>query len=91
MPVAVPGNRWDLFDVPELGAWEPSLRVSVVIPYYENPDDLELTLAGLAQRQPGAAERPTGGAVRERCRGARAVLGAGAHGARAGVFAHRGI
>lgn len=50
MPVAVPGNRWDLFDVPELGAWEPSLRVSVVIPYYENPDELELTLAGLSQQ-----------------------------------------
>jgi GT2 family glycosyltransferase len=44
----IPHNRWDTLDVPALGAWTPSLRVTVVIPYYRQRDALELTLTGLA-------------------------------------------
>ncbi len=44
--VAVPGNRWDLVD-PD-GSDTPD--VSVVIPYYDGPDDLALILAALARQ-----------------------------------------
>jgi|GEM_PF-1313213 len=43
----VPCNRWDLLDVPELGRWTPTRRVSVVLPYYDAPDALRLTLEAL--------------------------------------------
>lgn len=46
----LPHNRWDLLDVPELGEWTPTQRVTVVIPCYQQPDALELTLAGLARQ-----------------------------------------
>lgn len=46
----MPRNRWDLLDVPELGAWEPTLRVSVILPYYENPEELHRTLLGLGEQ-----------------------------------------
>jgi glycosyltransferase involved in cell wall biosynthesis len=50
---AVPHNRWDLLAPPDLGAWEPRMRVSVVIPYYERPRELARTLAALeAQTYP---------------------------------------
>lgn len=42
---AVPGNRWDLAGPPQEG-----LRVSVVVTHYEQPRELERTLAAL-QRQ----------------------------------------
>ena len=45
---AVPGNDWCTLEVPELGAWRPSLRVSVVLPCYQGQEALELTFAGLA-------------------------------------------
>jgi GT2 family glycosyltransferase len=43
-------NRWDLLDVPAIGGWEPRLSVSVVIPYYQAPDAIRLTLAALAEQ-----------------------------------------
>lgn len=46
----VPRNRWDRLDVPDLGAWTPERKVSVVLPYYEAPDALRLTLAALAEQ-----------------------------------------
>ncbi len=50
---AVPKNRWDQIPVPELGEWSPTLTVTVVLPYYERPEELERTLAGLnAQTYP---------------------------------------
>lgn len=45
-----PGNRWDELEVPDLGAWTPTRRVSVVLPYYEAPAELEITLAALARQ-----------------------------------------
>ena len=48
-----PRNRWDHLDVPELGAWQPTRTLSVVIPYYQARDALEITLAALgAQTYP---------------------------------------
>ena len=44
----VPGNRWDQLDIPALGQWTPTRRVTVVLPYFQAPDALENTLAGLA-------------------------------------------
>ena len=46
-PAAVRGNDWRSLDVAPPAAFEPSLRASVVIPYYEAPEALALTLAGL--------------------------------------------
>jgi len=41
-------NDWGSLAVPELGAWEPSLNVSVVIPAYDAGRLLPVVLAGLA-------------------------------------------
>ena len=49
-PVSVAGNRWVDIHKPELDDWEPSLHVSVIIPYYERSRELNLTLAGLSQQ-----------------------------------------
>lgn len=50
----VPANRWDRLDPPELGRWEPSILVTVVIPAYGGQEDLDRVLAGLAaQSYPG--------------------------------------
>lgn len=46
----VPHNRWDLLDVPGLGEWSPTEVVTVVIPYFQQPDELALTMAGLARQ-----------------------------------------
>lgn len=43
----VPGNRWDLIGVPTLGAWQPTLPVTIVIPHYERPDALAVVLEAL--------------------------------------------
>ncbi len=43
-------NCWDQLEVPALGAWQPERRVSVVVPYYEAPEALRLTLAALAHQ-----------------------------------------
>jgi glycosyltransferase involved in cell wall biosynthesis len=48
VPIVVPHNRWDLLDPPSLGLWEPTLRLTVVIPYYERPAELARTLHALA-------------------------------------------
>jgi GT2 family glycosyltransferase len=45
-----PSNRWDELAVPDLGTWTPTRRVSVVLPYYEAPAELEITLAALARQ-----------------------------------------
>ncbi|GAA3166594.1 hypothetical protein GCM10010466_66740 [Planomonospora alba] len=49
------GNDYRALAVPEIGAWTPTLRVSVVIPAYGGQDKLDLVLAGLAvQTYPAA-------------------------------------
>ncbi|MDE0441465.1 MAG: glycosyltransferase [Gammaproteobacteria bacterium] len=46
-PNTVPYNDWRQVDVPPADAFEPTLGVSVIVPYYEAPEKLVLTLAGL--------------------------------------------
>jgi glycosyltransferase involved in cell wall biosynthesis len=46
----VPGNDYSVLEPPDIGAWTPSLHVSVVVPAYGNQDKLDLTLAGLARQ-----------------------------------------
>ncbi|MDE0658214.1 MAG: glycosyltransferase [Gammaproteobacteria bacterium] len=46
-PNTVPYNDWRQVDVPPVDEFEPTLGVSVVVPYYEAPEKLALTLAGL--------------------------------------------
>ena len=41
------GNDWRSLPVPPVEGFEPSRAVSVIIPYYEAPEELALTLAGL--------------------------------------------
>jgi glycosyltransferase involved in cell wall biosynthesis len=43
----VPANDWRVLRAPELGAWQPTLSVSVVIPAHD-PGHLDLVLAALA-------------------------------------------
>ncbi|WP_433253130.1 glycosyltransferase [Streptosporangium sp. CA-135522] len=55
MTARITGNDYRGLTPPELGAWTPSLRVSVVVPAYGGQDKLDLVLAGLAaQTYPGA-------------------------------------
>ncbi len=49
-PARVPGNLWDQLDVPELGTWTPAVPVTVVVPHYESPRALSLTLSALARQ-----------------------------------------
>ena len=44
---AVRGNDWPSLPVAPLESFEPRLRVSVVVPYFEAPEALSLTLAAL--------------------------------------------
>jgi len=46
----VSGNRWDLLDPPVIGAWEPHMRVTVVVPAFGGQPDLDRVLAGLANQ-----------------------------------------
>lgn len=46
-PTKVPGNEWNRVDVPTIEKFVPTLPVTVVVPYYEAPEALELTLAAL--------------------------------------------
>ena len=46
-PTAVPGNDWRQIEVPPLAEFVPTLPVTVVVPYYEAPEALELTLSAL--------------------------------------------
>ncbi|GII01296.1 glycosyltransferase family 2 protein [Planobispora takensis] len=48
MTARIVGNDYRTLTPPELGAWTPSLRVSVVVPAYGDQRKLDLTLAGLA-------------------------------------------
>ena len=41
-------NEWGALEVPDVGGWEPSLSVSVVIPAYDAARLLPVVLAGLA-------------------------------------------
>lgn len=54
-PDAVSWNDWGQLDVPEIGSWDPELRVSVVLPHYERHRELERTLAALAAQTYPAA------------------------------------
>ena len=47
-PAAVRYNAWREVRVPDAGTFRPSLPVSVIVPCFEAPDALTLTLAGLA-------------------------------------------
>ncbi|MFI9588899.1 glycosyltransferase [Nonomuraea sp. NPDC052265] len=42
------GNDFGVLDPPELGAWEPALAVTVVIPAHDRQETLDLTLAALS-------------------------------------------
>jgi hypothetical protein len=44
----VPGNDWRTVDVPDLGGWRPTLRVTVVLPCFQGQEALGLTFADLA-------------------------------------------
>ena len=52
-PAAIRNNDWRVLEPPSTGDFIPGLPVSIVVPYYEAPDALELTLAAL-----GAADLP---------------------------------
>lgn len=43
-------NDWRSLDVPALGQWRPTRSVTVVMPYYQAPDALRLTLAAFARQ-----------------------------------------
>ena len=49
-PARVAGNDWKSLDTASLERFEPSLRATVVVPYYQAPDALALTLAGLERQ-----------------------------------------
>ena len=49
-PAAVPCNDWRRIRLPEAAAFAPTLPVSVVVPCFEAPDALALTLAGLGRQ-----------------------------------------
>ena len=46
-PTTVRYNDWRQVEVPSADAFEPTLGVSVIVPYFEAPEKLALTLAGL--------------------------------------------
>ncbi|MXZ53437.1 MAG: glycosyltransferase [Acidimicrobiaceae bacterium] len=49
-PAKVDGNDWKSLDTASLEEFEPRLQATVVVPYYEAPDALALTLAGLERQ-----------------------------------------
>lgn len=49
-PADVRGNDWRSLGVAPLNVFEPLLPVTVVVPYYETPQALSLTLAGLERQ-----------------------------------------
>jgi GT2 family glycosyltransferase len=54
MTARIPHNDFGVLDPPALGAWEPELTVTVVIPAHDRQETLDLTLAALsAQTYPG--------------------------------------
>ena len=57
-PASVRHNDWRQVELPEPGAFTPTLPVSVIVPCYEAPEALALTLAGLERQAwpPGLLE-----------------------------------
>ena len=49
-PVTVRGNDWPALEVEPVDSFTPLHQVSVVVPYYQQPLELELTLAGLERQ-----------------------------------------
>ncbi|MYE09407.1 MAG: glycosyltransferase [Acidimicrobiaceae bacterium] len=49
-PAKVDGNDWKSLDTIPLERFEPRLQATVVVPYYQAPDALALTLAGLERQ-----------------------------------------
>ena len=49
-PVTVRGNDWPALEVEPVDSFIPIHPVSVVVPYYQQPLELELTLAGLERQ-----------------------------------------
>ena len=49
-PAKVEGNDWKSLDTTPLERFRPRLRATVVVPYYQAPDALALTLAGLERQ-----------------------------------------
>ncbi|MDE0169363.1 MAG: glycosyltransferase [bacterium] len=49
-PAGVHSNDWQSLEVADLDSLSPAHFVTVVIPFYERPDALELTLAGLERQ-----------------------------------------
>ena len=49
-PAEVEGNDWRSLDTAPLETFRPRLRATVVVPYYQAPDALALTLAGLERQ-----------------------------------------
>ncbi|MBA2697066.1 MAG: glycosyltransferase family 2 protein [Actinobacteria bacterium] len=47
---SVPGQDWKQLDVPALGSWQPDLRVGVVVPARDCQEELDRTLAALAEQ-----------------------------------------
>jgi glycosyltransferase involved in cell wall biosynthesis len=43
-------NDWSALRVPQLGAWQPELSVSVIVPAYDCQASLDLTLAALSRQ-----------------------------------------
>ncbi len=51
LPSAVRYNDWRQVPLPDAGAFTPALPVSVIVPCFEAPDALALTLAGLERQR----------------------------------------
>ncbi|MDE0050423.1 MAG: glycosyltransferase [Rhodospirillales bacterium] len=49
-PVSVTYNNWRDVEVPSPEAFVPSLPVSIIVPYYERPEELARTLASLERQ-----------------------------------------
>jgi len=49
-PATVDGNDWKSLDTASLQKFEPRLPATVAVPYYQAPDALALTLAGLERQ-----------------------------------------
>ena len=49
-PAAIRNNDWRTLDPPSIDAFIPGIPVSVVVPYYEAPEALDLTLAALERQ-----------------------------------------
>ena len=49
-PDVVHGNDWRTLNPGEIGSWEPTQRVTVVVPCYNGQEPLALTFAALANQ-----------------------------------------